>query len=58
MWLGGLAFFACLGVVIHSSGAAVVTDPSPCATAFLVLAGVALAGALACESLLRETRAR
>jgi MFS family permease len=53
-WIGAAAGTMVLGVVIHSGGGAVVTDPSPYATAFAILAAAALGGALACALLLRE----
>jgi len=52
-WIGAAAGTMALGVVVHTGGGAVVSDPSPYATAFLVLAAVALAGGLACAALLR-----
>ncbi|HVY78120.1 MAG TPA: MFS transporter [Solirubrobacterales bacterium] len=52
-WIGAAAGTMVLGVVIHSGNGAVVTDASPYASAFAILAGAALLGALACASLLR-----
>jgi hypothetical protein len=43
-----------LGVIVYSGGDGAVPTASPYATAFTVLAGVALAGALACVVLLRD----
>jgi MFS family permease len=54
-WIGAAAGTMVLGVVIHAGGGdAVVADPAPYATAFLILSGAALLGALACATLLRE----
>jgi EmrB/QacA subfamily drug resistance transporter len=52
-WIGAAAGTMVLGVVIHSGEGATPTA-SPYATAFTILAGLALAGALACAALLRE----
>ena len=53
-WVGAAAGTMVLGVVIHSGGATIVTSAAPYATAFLILAGAALGGALACAVLLRD----
>jgi MFS family permease len=53
-WIGAATGTMVLGVVIHSGGGTVVTDASPYATAFLVLAVAALGGALACALMLRD----
>jgi len=53
-WIGAATGTMVLGLIVHSGGASVVTDPSPYATAFLVLAMAALAGALACALMLRD----
>ncbi len=55
-WIGAAAGTMVLGVVIHSTGGggAVVPTASPYADAFVILAAVALAGAVACAVLLRE----
>lgn len=55
-WIGAATGTMVLGVVIHSGNGAVVSDPSPYAAAFLVLAAAALGGALACALLLRDDR--
>jgi len=52
-WIGAAVGTMALGLIIHSGGAAVVTDPAPYSQAFLILAGTALAGAVACALLLR-----
>ena len=57
-WIGAAVGTMVLGLVIHSGGGAVVTDPSPYAKAFLILAGAALLGALACALLLRQGASR
>jgi MFS family permease len=51
-WVGAAAGTMVLGVVVYSGG--LTPSPSPYATAFAILAGVALAGALACLALLKE----
>jgi MFS family permease len=55
-WIGAAAGTMVLGVVIHSGEGATPTA-SPYATAFTILAGMALAGAAACFLLLRDRRA-
>ncbi len=57
-WIGAAVGTMALGLVIHSGGATVVTDPSPYAQAFLVLSAAAALGALACAVLLREEKSR
>jgi len=52
-WIGAAAGTMVLGVVVYSGGEATPTA-SPYATAFAILACVALAGALACAALLRD----
>jgi MFS family permease len=52
-WIGAAAGTMVLGVVVYSGGEATPTA-SPYETAFTILAGVALAGALACFFLLRD----
>ncbi len=52
-WIGAAAGTMVLGVVVYSGGGA-TPDASPYAIAFTILAGMALAGALACAALLRE----
>ena len=54
-WVGAAAGTMVLGVVIHSGGGATPTA-GPYATAFAILAGLALAGAAACFFLLRDGR--
>jgi len=51
-WIGAAVGTMALGLIIHSGGATVVTDPAPYSQAFLILAGAALLGALACALLL------
>ncbi len=51
-WVGAAVGTMALGLVIHSGGETVVTDPGPYAAAFLILAGSALLGAVACAILL------
>ncbi|MGC1851496.1 MAG: MFS transporter [Solirubrobacterales bacterium] len=55
-WIGAAAGTMVLGVVIHSGEGATPTA-APYATAFAILTGLALAGALACAVLLRERAA-
>lgn len=52
-WIGAAAGTMVLGVVIHS-GPSVTPAASPYATAMAILAGLALAGALACAVFLRD----
>jgi MFS family permease len=52
-WIGAAAGTMVLGIVIHSGGGDAVPSASPYATAFLILAGAALAGAIACALLLK-----
>lgn len=54
-WIGAASGTMVLGVVVYSGGAATPTA-SPYETAFTVLTGVALFGALACAALLREKK--
>lgn len=54
-WVGAAAGTMVLGVVIHSGEGATPTA-GPYATAFTILAGLALAGAAACFFLLRDGR--
>ncbi len=51
-WIGAAAGAMVLGVVVHTGGG-VTPTASPYATAFAILAGLALAGALTCAVLLR-----
>jgi MFS family permease len=53
-WIAAAAGAMVLGVVVHTGGGATPTA-SPYATAFAILAGLALAGALACFTLLRDS---
>jgi MFS family permease len=55
-WVGAAAGTMVLGVIVHSGGE-IRPGASPYATAFAVLAAVALAGAIACIALLRDRRA-
>jgi MFS family permease len=55
-WIGAAAGTMVLGVVVYSGGGAATPDAAPYATAFAILAALALAGALACFTLLREPR--
>jgi EmrB/QacA subfamily drug resistance transporter len=52
-WIGAAAGTMVLGAVIYAGGAA-TPSASPYATAFAILAGLAVAGALACAILLRD----
>jgi hypothetical protein len=56
-WIGAAAGTMVLGVVIYS-GSGATPDASPYATAFAILSAAALAGALACFSLLGHRRSR
>ena len=53
-WIGAAAGTMVLGVIVHSGSGGVTPTASPDATAFWVLAGVALVGALACAVYLRD----
>jgi MFS family permease len=54
-WIGAAAGAMVLGVVVHSGEGATPTA-SPYATAFAILAALALAGAIACAALLGKDR--
>jgi MFS family permease len=57
-WIGAAVGTMVLGLVIHSGNETVVTNPDPYAKAFLILAGAALLGAIACALLLRQGQSR
>ncbi len=52
-WIGAAAGTMVLGIVVYSGAGGTTPDASPYATAFLIIAGAALAGALACAALLK-----